>query len=343
MDRARDHWSIAEAGLEVVRGFTHSYRRKANISSTMVVCTICLGNNTSEAEVITETKKSRKVYHQIYRRPEQTAKFWIYLSETQEECWQTESKPSLRTSLYAGRMRCKNLSKNMEKKNFRRITYVSKGSDVTLRNALGTGITTFQACLGKPIVICRRGTVTQFHQRVAIGWTRKFKDKRSAYKALKNSQEWCSTVTDASHSITKEVIKKINKKMYIYFDSWSLPNNSIIHAVWRGTHPTTEGCGAPTLAIICMNWGSRSKSTIYISWWSSRSSNALFLSYIVGKGPYKGIIENQEKRKVGPSETHASGNREASSHNDWWKANWWNKYQQERSRRTWNGQVWEIL
>ena len=104
----------------------------------------------------------------------------------------------------------------MEKKIFRRITYVSKGSDVTLRNALGTGIATFQACLGKPIVIGRRGTVTQLRQRVAIGLTRKFKDKRSAYKALKNSQEWCSTVTDASHSITKEVIKKINKKMYIY-------------------------------------------------------------------------------------------------------------------------------
>ena len=38
------------------------------------------------------------------------------------------------------------------------------------------------------------------------------------------------------------------------------------------------------------------------------------------RGPHKGIIENQEIRKV------PSGNREASTHNDWWKANWWNKY-----------------
>ena len=53
---------------------------------------------------------------------------------------------------------------------------------------------------------------------------------------------------------------------------------------------------------------------------------AFFWSYTIGKGPYKGIIENQETRKVGLSETHASGNREASTHNDWWKANWWNKY-----------------
>ena len=43
---------------------------------------------------------------------------------------------------------------------------------------------------------------------------------------------------------------------------------------------------------------------------------AFFLSYTIRKGPYKGIIENQEIRKVGLSETHASGNREASTHND---------------------------
>ena len=30
----------------------------------------------------------------------------------------------------------------------------------------------------------------------------------------------------------------------------------------------------------------------------------------------KSMIENQEIRKVGLSETHASGNREASTHND---------------------------
>ena len=35
-----------------------------------------------------------------------------------------------------------------------------------------------------------------------------------------------------------------------------------------------------------------------------------------GTGPYTGIIENQEIRKVCFSETHASGNREAFTHND---------------------------
>ena len=61
------------------------------------------------------------------------------------------------------------------------------------------------------------------------------------------------------------------------------------------------------------------------------------------KVPYKGIVENQEIRKVGLSETHASGNREAFSYNNWWKANWWNKYQQERSRRTWNDEVLDFV
>ena len=70
------------------------------------------------------------------------------------------------------------------------------------------------------------------------------------------------------------------------------------------------------------------------------------VSYTVGKSPYKGIIENEQNeqiRKVGLSETHASENREASTHNNWWKANYWNTYQQERTRRTWNDEVWEFF
>ena len=45
--------------------------------------------------------------------------------------------------------------------------------------------------------------------------------------------------------------------------------------------------------IICMNWGSRSKSTNYMSRWSSRRSNGLHVSCAIGKSSYKGIIENQ--------------------------------------------------
>ena len=47
-------------------------------------CTISFDNNASEAEVITDKKKSRKMNHQIHWRPEQNAKYWIYSSVTQK-------------------------------------------------------------------------------------------------------------------------------------------------------------------------------------------------------------------------------------------------------------------
>ena len=52
---------------------------------------------------------------------------------------------------------------------------------------------------------------------------------------------------------------------------------------------------------------------------------------------------NQEIRKVGLSETHASGNQEASTHNDWWKAHWWNQCWWGRSRWTWNDEVFDYF
>ena len=103
---------------------THSYRRKTNISFTMESvqfilchgeCTICHDNNASEAVVITDTKKSRNVNHQIHWRPEQNAKDWITCPRRRNEFWQTKCKPSLCTSLYAQRMRCQKLSKKIEK------------------------------------------------------------------------------------------------------------------------------------------------------------------------------------------------------------------------------------
>ena len=72
---------------------------KTNISSTTptMVCTVCLDNDASEAQVIADTKKSRKVHHQIHRRPEQNATDWIYSPATQKRIL-AKPKPSLRTS-----------------------------------------------------------------------------------------------------------------------------------------------------------------------------------------------------------------------------------------------------
>ena len=97
-------------------------------------------------------------------------------------------------------------------------------------------------------------------------------------------------------------------------------------------------------AIICTNWGSRSKSTNCLSWWSSGSSNGQNWSYTIGKGPTQKA--SSKIKRLGRSVSQRRmprKNRQASTHNDWWKANWWNKYQQVRSRRTWNDEVWFFL
>ena len=71
MDRARDHYSITEAGLvaerkereEKVYGVYTRTEGRQTLSSQFL---ICFDNNASEAEAITDTKKSRKVNHQIH-------------------------------------------------------------------------------------------------------------------------------------------------------------------------------------------------------------------------------------------------------------------------------------
>ena len=84
MDWARDHHSIAEAGLETVREMYTLVHKEDKHFLYNGECAICLDNDASEAEVITDTKKSRKVNHQIHWRPEQNAKDWIYLSAMQK-------------------------------------------------------------------------------------------------------------------------------------------------------------------------------------------------------------------------------------------------------------------
>ena len=98
--------------------------------------------------------------------------------QRRNEFGQTASKPSLRTrvpeecvvkvvkeegnehhsqdNLRLERTRC-NTPKYLRTQEFRRFKH---------------------ACLGKPRVICRRGTLTPFHQRVAIGRARIDKDKQ---------------------------------------------------------------------------------------------------------------------------------------------------------------------
>ena len=65
---------------------------------------------------------------------------------------------------------------------------------------------TFQACLGKPKGYCRRGALTQFHQRVAIGRTRSYKDKQ--YMQRIEEFKYDAQLEQKHHFITKEFINE---------------------------------------------------------------------------------------------------------------------------------------
>ena len=89
LGRARDQYSIAEAGL--VAG---GKERKEGRQTIFFTPLDPFNSDADEAESITDIKKPRKVQYQIHWRPEQDAVYWIHLSTAQDaglEFWQTGS------------------------------------------------------------------------------------------------------------------------------------------------------------------------------------------------------------------------------------------------------------
>ena len=252
-------------------------------------------------------------------------------------------------------MRCKNCQRRWKRNFFARQLTPRKDQKKHSEICEITKIPTFRACLGKPRVIWRRGTLTQFRQRVAIGWTRIYKHKQYTPRI----QEFSSMMLSRHRRIIPS-LKRSSRRCTKNVDPWSLPKNSITLAVHFQNHQND--------ALRCIIFGIYAwddvvltqqpkavvlQSGALFAWIEKADQNPqiicrddpqedqmfYFWSYTIGKSPYKSIIENQEIKKVGLSKTHASGNL----HSLWWKANWRNKYQQERSRRTWNDEVWEFL
>ena len=160
--------------------------------------------------------------------------------------------------------------------------------------------------------------------------------------------------------------------MYMYFNPWSLPKNSTIHAVHFQDHHNDAlrcmifgvyGDGGPEAwhAVRVKTKPATGEELIsggpLFAWAEEADQNSQMkcrddppevqLSYIdltqMEQVHTKASSKIKRLGRVGLSETYASAKREASTHNDWWKANWWYKYQQERSRRSWNDEVWEFL
>ena len=89
LDRARDQYSIAEAGF--VAG---GKERKEGRQTIFFTPLDPFNRDADKAELITDIKKPRKVLYQIHCRHEQDAVDWIHLSTAQDagrEFWQTGS------------------------------------------------------------------------------------------------------------------------------------------------------------------------------------------------------------------------------------------------------------
>ena len=198
-------------------------------------------------------------------------------------------------------------------------------------------------------------------------WPNSIRESQLAGREFTRTSSTHATVTDASFHYQRCHPKKKSTRIctsYIHVDSWSLPHTSIMHAMHFQNHQNDTlrciifgiyGYGGPKAwhsvrAKIAPGTGQvLGSSGPFFAWIEEADPNPQTVCRYdpqeaqMAFGPYKGIIANQEIRKVGLSETHASGNREASTHNDWWKADWWNTCQQERSRRTWNDEVWDFF
>ena len=156
---ARNHDSIAEAGLEIVRKVYTLVQKEDKHFLYNGECTTSWENKSSE--VITDTKKSRKVNHQIHWRLEQNAKDWIYLSAMQKQILAVQAIIMHKSSLEECVVEVvkENKEENCSQDNLR----LERTRCNTPRYLRAQEFRRFKH---------RPGTLTQFHQRVAMGRTR---------------------------------------------------------------------------------------------------------------------------------------------------------------------------
>ena len=129
--RARDQYSIAEAGLAA-----GGKERKEGRQTIFFTPLDPFDSDASEAELITDIKKPRKVHYQIHWRPEQDAVYWVHLSTAQDaglEFWQTGSNPIITYQSVPNECVVKVVSENGKRELFARQLTPREGPKVTLR------------------------------------------------------------------------------------------------------------------------------------------------------------------------------------------------------------------
>ena len=129
--RARDQYSIAEAGL--VAG---GKEREEGRQTIFFIPLDPFNIDADEAELITDIKKPRKVHYQIHWRPDLDAVYWIHLSTAQDaglEFWQTGSNANITYQSVPKESVVTVVSESGKRELFARQLTARKGPKVTLR------------------------------------------------------------------------------------------------------------------------------------------------------------------------------------------------------------------
>ena len=179
-------------------------------------CTICCDNNASEAVLI-------NIYKEIEESEQSNSlKTWAKCKElvlsfvrNARKNFGRQSPSHHHTPVYVGRLRCKKLTKKMEKKIVRKTTFASKGPHVTLRNTWGQKKSDV---FGMPRETERLLQTWNF-DRIASE-SRNWPDEDLQFQALHAKywriQVWCSAEADASFHCLNVRPSKRSKRIYIY-------------------------------------------------------------------------------------------------------------------------------
>ena len=130
MGRARDQYSVAVAGL-VAGGKERKGRQTIFFTPLDPV-----NSDDSEAELITDLNKERKLHYQIHWRPEHDAVYWVHLRSAQDaglEFWQTGSNAIITYQSVPKECVVKVVSESGKREMFARQLVPREGPKVTLR------------------------------------------------------------------------------------------------------------------------------------------------------------------------------------------------------------------
>ena len=131
MGRARNQYSIAEPGL--VAG-----EKERKGGQTIFFTPLDRFNSdASDAEVVPDIKKPRKLHYQIHWRSVQDAVYWIHLSTAQDaglEFWQTASNATITYQSVPKECVVKVVSEDGKRELLARQLTPRKGPKVTLRD-----------------------------------------------------------------------------------------------------------------------------------------------------------------------------------------------------------------